>query len=136
MRHHVKNPEKAQPTAGRGILAKNGGDCHFDMAVLKGVIEHNDAGSYFGSFLALGEYCTDAATAGWITMDLRPDGTPNVWSAKATDAGRRAYEMLKLADLPQMKLSRAYTWEWPIYYPETLLAVGPEPTLEENGEST
>jgi hypothetical protein len=135
----AKKAKKAQPPippGGRGTLAKSGGTCHFDMAVLKGLVEHNDVGSYFGSFGGLGAYCADAAYFGWITMDLRPDGTHDVWSAKVTDAGRHAYETLKLADLPQMKLSRAYLWEWPVYCPGTLRAVRPEPASEEKGAPT
>ena len=69
----------------------------YAVVVLKGVIEHQDCGAYFGSFGALGHYTDVAQERGWLDGDR-----------KATPLGREVYLNRKLNLLP--KSGRAYMW--------------------------
>jgi hypothetical protein len=68
----------------------------FAAVVLKGLVEQNDSGAYFGSTLALASHEREAQRHGWIA-----DG-------KVTQVGRDAYVTLRLGDLP--KRGRATEW--------------------------
>ena len=69
----------------------------YAAVVLKGVVEHQSAGAYFGSFGALSYYIEQAVERGWL--DKHQQVTP---------AGREAYQNRKLNLLP--RAGRAYMW--------------------------
>jgi hypothetical protein len=81
------------PDHGREVL--------FVYAALKGVMEHGDAGAYFGSLLGLGIHVQEAQALGLLDDKWNP-----------TDRGREVYAAKNLQDLPTTKLSRAYLWDW------------------------
>jgi hypothetical protein len=67
-------------------------------AILKGLVEHSDAGRYLGSTLCLAEHLAEMHATGQI------DGNGSV-----TDAGRRLYDSLGLARFP--RTGRWYMWK-------------------------
>lgn len=85
-------------------------DCDFPAIVLKGLIEQQHPGAYFGSWMSLLRYCQRAAERGWIVRD------GEAWTT--TDAGRRVYDVSGLANLPRS--GRGYAWDWSVVDPEAL----------------
>ncbi len=81
----------------------------FAAAVLKGLVEHRDAGTYFGSTGALHTWRTVAQKRGWIT-----DGDT------ITEAGKRHYAESGLEALPKTPNRRAYLWNWSGYTPPAI----------------
>lgn len=79
--------------------------CSFPLAIVKGLIEHQDGTAYFGSTMGYGEHLRQAIEAGLVE---HPDGEP----AKETERGQQEYEREGLAQLPTRKFSRAYMWDW------------------------
>lgn len=73
--------------------------CDFRLAIVKGLVEHNDGTYYFGSTAAYNSHYHMAYQAGLVTIDK-----------KVTDAGVEAYSVEKLDKLP--KTGRAYAWDW------------------------
>lgn len=84
-------------------------DVDFAAAVLKGLVEHRDAGTYFGSTGALHTWRTVAQKRGWIT-----DGDT------ITEAGKRHYAESGLEALPKTPNRRAYLWNWSGYTPPAI----------------
>lgn len=83
----------------------------FVVVVLKGVIDHRDAGAYFGSTMNLGNYVNEAIRRRWIKRcRIRKQGML-VNSYKATKEGRAEYRKRKLEELPIY--GRAYMWDDP-----------------------
>ena len=80
----------------------------FAATVLKGIIEHRDASTYFGSTGALHAWRTVAREKGWIV-----DGD------EATAAGRKHYAESGLDKLPKTPNRRAYFWDWSVYLPSS-----------------
>jgi len=81
----------------------------FVVVVLKGVIDHKDAGVYFGSTMNLGNYARGAIRRGWLERcRIRKQGML-VDGYKATKEGRAEYRRRKLKDLPMR--GRAYMWD-------------------------
>jgi hypothetical protein len=74
----------------------------FQLAIVKGIKEHNDGTAYFGSLLGYSKYEDDAKKWGWITNDDKPTLTP---------LGERVYAECNLIRLPTKMFSRAYTWD-------------------------
>jgi hypothetical protein len=84
----------------------------FVLAIVKGLIEHEDAASYFGSTMGLAAH-TDEAIRKGLLLDETPEGKHRLSSyLKVTNLGRKLYTELGLDKLPQKKLSRAYMWDW------------------------
>jgi uncharacterized protein YjhX (UPF0386 family) len=79
--------------------------CSFPLAIVKGLIEHQDGTAYFGSTMGYGEHLRQTIEAGLVES---PDGRPT----RVTERGRQEYEREGLAQLPTRKLSRAYMWDW------------------------
>lgn len=82
----------------------------FPAAVLKGLVEHNDAASYFGSTGALLTWLAIAEGRGWITGVKGP--------RVVTAAGRKHYDESGLEQLPKIRDRRAYMWNWSCYTAE------------------
>ena len=96
----VKQPPSPQTAVDRSTAVD------FAAAVLKGLIEHRDAGTYFGSTGALHTWRTIAKTRGWITD-----------RDEVTEAGQRHYAASGLEALPKTPNHRAYLWDWSGYTP-------------------
>lgn len=75
----------------------------FQLAIVKGIKEHNDGTAYFGSLGGYLKYRGDAEKWGWITGDDKP---------ALTELGERVYVECKLSSLPNKMFSRAYGWDW------------------------
>lgn len=78
----------------------------FELAILKGIIEHEDGTAYFGATGAYSHHFLGAVEKGWV------EDTATGEKEKVTDLGRQEYERLGLAKLPQREGSRAYMWNW------------------------
>jgi hypothetical protein len=76
----------------------------FAAAVLKGLVEHNDAAAYFGSTGALLTWIGIAEGRGWIIGVKGP--------RTVTEAGRKHYDESGLEQLPKIRDRRAYLWNW------------------------
>jgi hypothetical protein len=74
---------------------------NFAAAIVKGLVEHNDGTSYFGSLMGYQDHLADARARGWVDLD-----------GKLTEVGRALYDKADLAKLPNKKFSRAYSWDW------------------------
>lgn len=86
----------------------------FVAAIVKGVIEYNDAGKYFGSFGGIRFHIDQAVADGVIEAYPDVDKQLNLHSLKVTDLGRNWYQKMKLNELPEW---RAYFWrkqDWKI----------------------
>jgi hypothetical protein len=79
----------------------------FAAAVLKGLVEHNDAAAYFGSTGALLTWIGIAEGRGWIIGVKGP--------RTVTEAGRKHYDESGLEQLPKIRDRRAYLWNWSCY---------------------
>lgn len=79
--------------------------CDFGLAIVKGLVEHQDGTSYFGSLMGYSSHVFDATRRGLIAGDLKE-------GISLTERGRMLYDALALSTLPQQKLSRAYAWDW------------------------
>lgn len=79
----------------------------FQLAIVKGVIEHNDPTSYFASLGGYLTYRLRAVVRGWIAL-----GEGDHPEVTVTPAGREVYDRCKLSELPNKHLSRAYMWKW------------------------
>jgi len=76
-------------------------DRRIQFAVLKGCVEHGQAGAYFGSWLGLEHHVQTVIDAGWIDSDCKP-----------TERGWTVYDQRDLASLPQVPGRRWYLWTW------------------------
>lgn len=74
------------------------------LSLLKGVVEHNDGGRYFGSLLGYTPWETKTQALGLV----RPSANPR--KVEPTELGQRVYDKY-LKELPQK--GRAYMWDWP-----------------------
>lgn len=73
-------------------------DC-FVAAIVKGLVEHNDARRHFGSLLDFSSHMEKARKLGVVVGEGE--------DVSVTEKGREWYEQKKLCDLPQ---GRAYMW--------------------------
>lgn len=80
--------------------------CDFGLAIVKGLVEHGEAGVYFGSLLGLDDHLMQAHARGLVA----PDESVCGW--KLTKAGRNAYSLHRLDLLP--KSGRTYAWDWSV----------------------
>lgn len=83
----------------------------FELAILKGLIEHNDGTIYFGSLLGWQTHCVSAIAKGYVAF-IDPDVGSYSSNLAVTTLGRELYEHLKLSSLPTRGYSRAYMWNW------------------------
>ncbi len=90
--------------------------CDFPAAILKGVLEHNDGTSYFGSLGGYLHYKDVAIERGWVVegdVSKMLDGSMHILKDLiVTDKGREVYQSSGLASLPNVMFSRAYMWDW------------------------
>lgn len=77
----------------------------FEMAIVKGLIEHGEGSVYFGSVGGYRFYCQSAEDMGWLR--ILSDNNLEI-----TEFGRIMYERERLAALPNKVGSRAYMWRW------------------------
>lgn len=78
--------------------------CDFRLAVVKGLVEHDNGDVYFGSLLGYTAHWHAAEDAGWVR---RVDGRETL-----TEEGRAVYERCGLSTLPNTPGRRAYLWDW------------------------
>lgn len=71
----------------------------FSLAIVKGLVEANDAQRYFGSLLGFTWHFKEVVSLGWVGEH-----------GDLTDLGREIYESRRLGDLPRE--GRAYMWNW------------------------
>jgi len=76
--------------------------CHFPAVIVKGLIEHGDGTTYFGSLGGYQHYLAEARQQRWI----------DELAETVTDLGRGLYQAEHLEELPQERGSRAYLWRW------------------------
>lgn len=74
----------------------------FHVAILKGIIEHNDGTTYFGSMMGYKYHEDVAITEGLISNDGK----------SPTKHGLAMYDEWQLVKLPNK--GRAYMWDWSI----------------------
>jgi hypothetical protein len=77
----------------------------FELALLKGLVEHNDGTAYFGSLGGYQTYLSNARTLGWVSQSEEGKDLP-------TESGRLAYGQYDLSGFTNKMFSRAYTWNW------------------------
>lgn len=115
-----KKRTKAAPKAAPKRTSKPMFDyaqCDFVLAIVKGIVEHNDGCAYFGSLGGYRHWEEQGTKRGLLTRGLKEcaDGGGGVFTIEATrltDAGRAAYDTFRLDLLPQKYGSRAYMWDW------------------------
>lgn len=78
--------------------------CDFRLAIVKGLVEHNNGDTYFGSLMGYTAHWNTAHAAGWVE---HVDGKEAL-----TKAGREIYVKCKLDSLPNTFGRRAYMWDW------------------------
>jgi len=91
--------------------------CDFVLAIVKGIVEHDDGCAYFGSLLGYSHHEAQGIARGLLTRGPKQcadggGGTMTIEATRLTDAGRAAYTTFRLDLLPQKYGSRAYMWEW------------------------
>lgn len=77
----------------------------FELAIVKGLVEHNDPTAYFGSLGGFGVHCASAVRKEWVTL-------PTPYRPELTPVGSKIYEAMQLSSLPNQQLSRASLWNW------------------------
>lgn len=89
-------------------------DCDFALAIVKGLVEHDDGKAYFGSLMGYATHEKDAIDRGYACIGPKPieRGTVTIQTTRLTDAGRAIYVELGLGRLP--KSGRAYAWDWDV----------------------
>lgn len=99
-------------------------DC-FTAAIVKGMIEHNDAKRYFGSLLAFKDHLRVAQDCGVVIGEGR--------EISVTELGRAWYEDKKMNELSE---TRAYLWslerkdeDWSLDSVKGKVAIPPKPHL-------
>lgn len=93
------------------------GRCDFVLAIVKGLVEHDDGGAYFGSLMGYRAHEADGIERGLLTrgpklIDMGGGHTATIEATRLTDAGRQAYATERLDRFPKTYGSRAYTWNW------------------------
>lgn len=86
----------------------------FALAIVKGLVEHSDGTSYFGSLGGYQSHWQDAARWGWVLSWEKRLGlrVPQSEASCLTREGEQLYTELNLKTLPSKKYSRAYAWDW------------------------
>ena len=77
-------------------------DVDFALAIVKGLVEHQDGVVYFASLIGYRAHVGEAVARGFIATDGQEE--------RLTDAGRKAYQEHGLDRLPRR--GRAYLWDW------------------------
>lgn len=80
--------------------------CDFRLAIVKGLVEHNQGDAYFGSLMGYTQHFNSTIAAGWVTRDGERE--------TLTDEGRDVYVKCNLASLPNQIGRRAYMWDWSV----------------------
>jgi len=78
--------------------------CDFRLAIVKGLVEHDQGDAYFGSLIGYTDHFNATQHAGWVTR--------NAASELLTIEGRLVYLRCNLASLPNQLGRRAYLWDW------------------------
>lgn len=95
-----------------------GGDCDFVLAIVKGLVEHDDGATYFASLMGYQRYEAEGIRLGWLVRGPKMcrDGDTEfvIESTRLTDAGRVVYADRHLDRLPNGKGLRAYFWDWSV----------------------
>ncbi len=99
--------------------------CDFALAIVKGLIEHNDGGAYFGSLMGYRHHEADGIKRGLLTrgpkqIDMGGGHMETIEATRLTDAGRKEYDARCLHRLPTHYGSRAYMWKWNVIEPEVV----------------
>lgn len=95
-------------------------DCDFVLAIVKGLVEHDDGAAYFGSTMGYRSHEAEGIARGLLTRGPKEcDGGGGqmftIEATRLTEAGREAYKTLGLDRLPKTYGSRAYMWrDWPL----------------------
>lgn len=84
-------------------------DTLFALAIVKGVIEHDDGTSYFASLGGYEHHLERARAREWVRCS---EIEGELDKLIVTDAGREVYERCKLSAFPQTYGHRAYAWNW------------------------
>lgn len=88
--------------------------CDFVLAIVKGLVEHDDPYVYFGSPIGFHEHEADGIRRGLLCRGPRKyteeDG--EYIGTLLTEAGRQAYHAARLHLLPNKRGNRAYAWNW------------------------
>jgi hypothetical protein len=101
-----KNRRSASGELARRYEQK-GAEWIFVLAIVKGLVEHGDPSSYFGSTIGLLDHARSAARKGMLGG--APGSRPDLHLAvEAVEL----YRQLGLDRLPTQYASRAYTWDW------------------------
>lgn len=104
--------------------------CDFALAIVKGLVEHDDGHAYFGSSMAYTHFEAIAIARGHVVRGPKEfDGGGGTMflleASRLTDAGRAVYAELGLDRLPQLAGRRAEYWRWDIIFPEHIRGVYP-----------
>lgn len=78
--------------------------CDFRLAIVKGLVEHDDGTTYFGRLGGYMAHLRAAEEAGWVR---RVEDRETL-----TEAGREVYTRCRLSTLPNLVGRRAYLWNW------------------------
>lgn len=93
-------------------------NCDFALAIVKGLVEHDDGHAYFGSLLGYRAHEQDGIQRGLLIRGPKVcrDGDQEfiLEATRLTDAGRKAYDELHLERLPNKAYGRAYFWDWDV----------------------
>lgn len=94
-------------------------ECDFALAIVKGLVEHDDGHAYFGSSVGYRHFEAKAIARGHVVRGtvLRDGGGGHMFECEGTiltDAGRAAYARLHLDRLPQINNRRAEHWDWTV----------------------
>lgn len=113
-------PTKAAPkprTKRKPKPAFDYGRCDFVLAIVKGLVEHDDGGAYFGSLMGYRGHEAEGIERGLLTRGPKEcDGGGGhmfvIEATRLTDAGRAAYAAFRLDFFPKTYGRRAYMWDW------------------------
>ena len=99
------------------VLPGTMGDCDFVLAIVKGIVEHDDGGAYFGSLMGYKGHEAAGIERGLLTRGPKEcDGGGGhkfvIEATRLTDAGKLAYTTERLDQYPKTYGSRAYMWKW------------------------
>lgn len=97
--------------------------CDFALAIVKGLVEHDDGGAYFGSLMGYRHFEAIAIARGHAVRGPKTcsDGGREfvLEDTRLTPAGEAVYKELGLDRLPIKPpgMSRAEFWKWDIIFP-------------------
>jgi hypothetical protein len=88
--------------------------CDFALAIVKGLVEHDNPYTYFGSLTGFQGHEADGIRRGLLCRGPRKstEGDGEYIGTLLTDAGRQAYHAARLHLLPNTTRDRACAWNW------------------------